>query len=369
MSVYQERMDRILAAVALEPVDKVPVISGGTAFNAQVAGITVATYIDDLQEQIKANLYATEAMGNMDGVQGTLFHPAGLAAAWFSEVRMPGHGLPDNELWQIEEKGFIEQEDYDRILEMGYPAWSSMVLKERMGDPLSMVPKELGPLTPVANQAFKDAGFVNIKGTTVSGPMELFCGGRTLVEFLVEDLMEIPEKVEEVFDKVHQIRINNYEANLKRIKPMGAWIGGWRGTPSMLSRELFLRFSWKYMRELAQLCIDCGVIPIFHLDSCWDRGLDVFRDLPKGKCIMALDGQTDIRLAKETVGDMMCIMGDVPATLFAFGSKEDTYDYCRKLCTELGSTGFLLSSGCDIPFNGKLENVQMMAKAADDCAR
>ncbi|MBQ2896466.1 MAG: uroporphyrinogen decarboxylase [Oscillospiraceae bacterium] len=369
MSLYQERLDRIQAAVALEPVDKVPVISGGTAFNAQVAGITVKTYIDDLQEQIKANIYATQAMGNVDGVQGTLFHPGGLAAAWYADVRMPGQELPDNELWQIEEPGYVKQEDYDLILEMGFNEWQKMLLGERMGNPLRRIPKELGPMTPVADKAVKDAGFVNIKGTTISGPMEAFCGGRTLVDFLVEDLLEIPEKVEEVFDKVHEIKMQNYEAKLRASKPMGAWIGLWRGTPSVISPEMFETFSWKYVRELAQLCLDCGVIPIFHCDSCWDKGLKYFREMPKGKCILALDGQTDIFLAKEVVGDHMCIMGDVPAALFAYGSQEDNYNYCRKLCTEIGPTGFLLSSGCDIPFNGKLENVQMMAKAADDCAK
>ena len=81
---------------------------------------------------------------------------------------------------------------------------------------------------------------------------------------------------------------------------------------------------------------------------------------------MALDGQTDIRAAKEVVGDKMCIMGDVPATLLAFDTAENTYDYCRALIRDVGPTGFMLCSGCDIPFNAKLENVQMMSKACVD---
>ncbi len=41
MSLYDERLNRIMAAVALEPVDKVPVVIGGSAIFARVAGITV----------------------------------------------------------------------------------------------------------------------------------------------------------------------------------------------------------------------------------------------------------------------------------------------------------------------------------------
>ncbi len=40
----------------------------------------------------------------------------------------------------------------------------------------------------------------------------------------------------------------------------------------MLSKEMFERFRWKYMKEIAMLCIEYGVIPIYHLDSDWTRG-------------------------------------------------------------------------------------------------
>lgn len=84
---------------------------------------------------------------------------------------------------------------------------------------------------------------------------------------------------------------------------------------------------------------------------------------------MSLDGKTDIRKAKEVVGDRICIMGDVPAEMLAFGKPEDVYDYVSALIRDIGPGGYMICSGCDIPFNGKLENIQMMAKAADDAAK
>ena len=131
---------------------------------------------------------------------------------------------------------------------------------------------------------------------------------------------------------------------------------------------MFERFSWKYLRELAQLAIDYDVIPILHLDSCWDNGLHYFRELPAKKCIMALDGKTNIFKAKEAVGDRMCIMGDVPAEMLAFGKPEDVYNYTMERIKKVGPVGYMICSGCDIPFNAVMENVQMMSKAADDFA-
>ena len=59
-----------------------------------------------------------------------------------------------------------------------------------------------------------------------------------------------------------------------------------------------------------------------------------------------------------------CIMGDVPASMFAFGTPDEVYNYCKKLIREIGPDGFILQSACDIPTNAKLENVQAMVSAA-----
>jgi uroporphyrinogen-III decarboxylase len=79
---------------------------------------------------------------------------------------------------------------------------------------------------------------------------------------------------------------------------------------------------------------------------------------------MALDGTTDIEHAKRTVGDRMCIMGDVPASMLYLQSPAEVRAYCRRLIQNIGPAGFILQSGCDIPANARLENVQAMVAAA-----
>jgi uroporphyrinogen-III decarboxylase len=110
--------------------------------------------------------------------------------------------------------------------------------------------------------------------------------------------------------------------------------------------------------------IDHGLMPILHLDSNWDRELTRFKELPKGACIMALDGDTDIGKAKAILGDHMCLMGDVPASMLCFQDPDTVFQYSSRLIRELGPEGFILHSGCDIPENAKLENVQAMVAAA-----
>lgn len=368
MGLYEERLERIKAAIALEPVDKIPLVSGLAAVAAVITGTNMSDYLNDMELNCSVNIKATEMIGNVDGVQATLSSPEGLPTLWLSKIRVPGRELPDNELWQVLEEELVTQEDYDVILEGGFGPWYEKFMKEKLDDPISRM-KDIVAYTPTANQRFREAGYPVVKGTSLLSPFEMLCGGRSMEAFLIDDLMEIPEKIDEVFAVIHEFNMNRYEKLFQSYaRPFGAWVGGWRGTPETLNPEMFERFSWKYFRELVQLCVDYDVVPIMHLDSCWNNGLHYFNSLPARKGIMALDGKTDIRKAKEIVGDRMCIMGDVPAEMLAFGKPETVYDYVSKLIKDVGPTGFMVCSGCDIPFNGKLENIRMMSKAVDDAA-
>jgi uroporphyrinogen-III decarboxylase len=93
----------------------------------------------------------------------------------------------------------------------------------------------------------------------------------------------------------------------------------------------------------------------------------MFRRLPPRSCILELDGDTDIFAAKKVLGDHTCIMGDVPARLLAFGTKDEVMGHCRRLISQVGrGGGFILSSGCSIPANARTENVRALTEAVEE---
>ena len=53
-----------------------------------------------------------------------------------------------------------------------------------------------------------------------------------------------------------------------------------------------------------------------------------------------------------------------PASMMAMEDADTVYEYSTRLIRKLGPEGFILHSGCDIPDNAKLENVQAMVSAA-----
>ena len=366
MSLYDEKLNRVKSAIALEAVDRIPLLSSGPAAYPAFANVPLGDYLADMELNCDVNLKMCQEF-DVDGTQAAIFTPEVFPMLWFSQPKIPGKELTNNELWQIHEVELVTQEDYEKIIEKGYGEWLGDFLMKNFDDPISKATPYF-QYYPTAIKRFKEAGIPSLVDTIFASPFESFCGGRSLSVFLMDDLMEIPDKVEQVFEIAHKHNMAGYRAMLENpdTRPLGVWVGGWRGTPSMLSKEMFEKFSWKYMKEIGELCIEYGTIPIFHLDADWTLGLEYFKEIEPKKAILSLDGKTDIFKAKEILGDHMCIMGDVPAEMLAFGTAEDTYDYCMRLIKEIGPTGFIMCSGCDIPFNAKYENAMMMKKAIDD---
>lgn len=366
-NLFDERLGRIKKAIALEPVDKIPVAPCANAYWARAQGITLTKYLESAETACTTNLNAILELPGVDATQNEIYSPYLLPGQWLNKVAVPGRELGKDDMWQMVEIENVTHEDYEEILKVGFEPWLERFLKEKCGDSEGELVKwGFYDYVGVAKKRFVEAGIPCIADFLMITPFEFLCGGRTLEAFFMDDLMDEPELVEKVFEKIMEYTLPKYRAMIEATHPIGVWIGGWRTAPDMLNDEMWERFVWPYFKVYADLCFEYDVIPIFHLDSCWDRKLERFREFPAKKCIMGLDSKTDIRKAKKAVGDMMCILGDVPAELLAFGTPDQVTEYVTKLIDDIGPEGIIISSGCDIPSNAKKENVKAMCDAANN---
>lgn len=362
---YEARVQRTVDAIAMRPVDKIPVSFNGPAYLAKQMGLTMAEAVSDFPKAIDAAVSYMKAHPGIDTMHTPIVSVYAQPTLWYSPVSIPGEQLDENALWQLEEQEIIRYEDYETILQEGFGPWSDRVMKERLGDPFAKMLPFLQH-SPIANQRLKEeAGILVVNGGLVGTPFENFCGGRTLMNFFV-DLVEEPDLIKQVLDAAFERTLAGYMGMLS-MKPFGTWVGGWRAAPELLSHDTWMEFVWPYLKKLVEVTVEAGVTPILHFDSCWDKELETLRELPAKKCLLMLDGTTDMRLAREVLDDRMCLMGDVPASLLAFGSASEVYDYTHKLIDDVGPrTGLIVSSGCDTPLNAKAENVDAMVQAAWD---
>jgi hypothetical protein len=358
--LFGERLSLIKASVALEKTDRVPVVILNDMMASKHTGIKMSEFVADAKVASKAMIDSALDLG-VDALQFPYFDPRLLSLVWLSKVRLPGVELTDNELWQIHEEELMKVEDYDVIIDKGWNYFYTDYMKNRLDDLLT----RMGPtfaFIPQAYQNCAEAGIVPVSGGFIMTPFEMICGGRSMPKF-IRDLYKMPDKVQAAFDAA-MVDIIAGAKQLLASKPLGVWTGGWRAASEFLSPKLWERFEWPYLKKLAEVALEEDVIPIFHMDSNWERDLPYFREMPKGKCIFFPDTATNIYKIKEVLGDHMCINGDVPPALLALGTEEEVYKYCVKLINEIGPTGFMLGQGCDIPPNAKVENVKAMVAAA-----
>jgi len=363
-ALYNERLNRIKTAVALGTPDRVPVVPVGNSFCANHLGVKVSEFAKDIELSCDVMLKSFTSLGSPDGIQQPFFSPKLLSYQWLSKVKVPGVDLSEGVPWQVAEAEMMTKEDYDLIINQGYMNWFNDFLLNRLGN-LGEKMKPIFEFAPKAIQKATDIGLVTLSPLVLCIPYEVFCGGRTMSQF-TKDMFRMPDKVQAAMDIAMEEIIADTRQTLRAVKPTGVWVGGWRAASQFLSPKMWQRFVWPYFKRMTEVVVEEGVIPVLHMDSNWERDLEFFRELPKGKCIFSPDHATNIYKIKEVLGDHMCIMGDVPASLTALGTPEEVHEYSTKLLKEIGPSGFILSSGCDIPFNAKPENVAAMIAAATD---
>ncbi len=362
-SLLEQRRNRVLQAVALKKPDRVPVAMLYTGFAAYVTATPMCEFVESPAKATETMLRAYDLIGDADAMDCGTFFPYGLCFIYGAKVKVPGVDRPDNETWQVLESEVMKVEDYDRILDLGWTAYFQDFIAERILDdvPPEFMAKSGAPVDVAGEWAAR--GVPVLTGGHVTTPYELLCGSRSLENFTF-DMFDIPGKVEAAMEAMVPHLAGPACMSAKVQNCPAVWIGGWRAAPSMLSPAMWDRFVWPYFKRLVEEVVAAGLIAILHLDSKWDRELPRLRELPRGRCILAADGETDLYKAKEVLGGHMCLMGDVPASMLFMNSAEEVYDYSTKLIRDLGPEGFILHSGCDIPANAKLENVQAMVAAA-----
>ncbi|MER2143923.1 MAG: hypothetical protein ABS888_08990 [Eubacteriales bacterium] len=89
---YDAHLERIKAAIAFEPVDRVPFVASGSAVNAAIMGVTVADYISDMELCCTTNIEGIRKYAGdlADAAQATIFKPQLLSMAWLGRAKVPG---------------------------------------------------------------------------------------------------------------------------------------------------------------------------------------------------------------------------------------------------------------------------------------
>ncbi|HEY3425162.1 MAG TPA: uroporphyrinogen decarboxylase family protein [Negativicutes bacterium] len=359
--LLQERTARVKKTIAFEETDRTPVIVHGDAVFANHVGMKLSEFCSNMKASNEVILNSFKELGDVDATGSTWAAPMMLPFGFYTKVKLPGRDLPDDTMWQLDEQEMMTVADYDTILNKGWKDFSDDYLRNRLGiDVDSLLPK-LAEVPQFAKN-FEDAGHVVFARCASITVNEFLSGGRSFPKFM-RDLFKMPDKVEAVLDVILEETLASFRQQLRAVKPLAVFISPSRGASEFYSPKIWERFVWKYLKAIAELSIEEGAAADLHMDGNWERDLEYFKTLPKQKCVIELDGATNIYKVREVLGDHACIRGDVPAALLTLGTPDEVYNYATKLIKDLGK-GFILASGCTLPPNAKFENVKAMVAAA-----
>jgi hypothetical protein len=362
------REQRLLTTVKLGVPDRVPVSSMFDDFALRQKGLPVM-YGGDATYMLR-KLHALH--DNFDDLGGYDFQwHAGVGFAysnWQGSCDMRVSSIqPGQESSLMPEREIITFEDYDKIINLGWNGFCREFYPRATGLSLEQIDTMQQKLFKIFLEDlkwWKERG-VPVTGGGVTPNCEMILSlGRTLTQFTL-DLYHYPDKIKAVLDAMVDDCIQNVLLNTKATGIPWANILLARGSSTFYNIPTFEGFVFPYIKKMVEAFTSAGLIVNMHCDTNWIRNLPYFKELPRGKCMVELDGTTDIFKAKEILNGHMCIKGDVPATLLTLGKAEDVTTYCRKLIDNIGKGGgFILSTGCTCPVDAKYENVKAMVDTA-----
>ena len=185
---------------------------------------------------------------------------------------------------------------------------------------------------------------------------------RGIMQTLI-DMHERPGELMEVIDKLEVISIQNAVGVIRATGAEFCFIPLHNGVNEFMGRDDFIKFYWKGLKNLMMAIIGEGCVPYVFCEGKYSQRLDIISDVPKGKVIYMFE-ETDIGLAKRTVGKVAAICGNVPTALLMYGSKEEIADETKRMlevCAPGG--GFIMDNSIGLE-ECNLENLDVFFETA-----
>ena len=362
------KFEKFENAIHLEPVSckqDIPVYAHMCTYAAVPAGMTQKDLFSGNDVWLNAMVKAYEVIG----ADPDVVFPMGPDDVCFIEqmrVKIPGRDLGDNELFQFIEEENMSQDDYHTIIEKGFPAWQMPYVASIQTPPIPqdehMFEKVGGRFMQAGMNAGKNTGFWAQRGVPTffqggtAPAFDTFSMSRGMEEFFY-DVYDEPELVKAACNAATPAIISTA---LQFAQP-GSKIAvfAMRSSATFVSPDMFEEFCWPNLKQMIEAFYAKKVTAVIHADANWLPMLHYFREVPKGSCIIELDGATDIVKAKEILNGYQCIRGDLPVSILAFEDEAATQKYCEKLIDLAKDGGFIIGTGCEVPLNAKLENMHV----------
>ncbi|QUH18452.1 uroporphyrinogen decarboxylase family protein [Alkaliphilus sp. B6464] len=199
-------------------------------------------------------------------------------------------------------------------------------------------------------------------GAAMSGPFSV-AASVVGTENMLRWMIKYPEKVHTLMEIVAESN-NRY---IEEVAKLGLSIGfaDPMSSTSIISPKLFREFSLPYLQmNINKIKETTGSAPGIHICG---KSKKLWQDVVNaGISNFSIDNEEDLDDAKEMMGDKVVITGNVPPVDAVYlGSRADINKAVKESIRKGYDSpkGYILSTGCQIPMNTPIEQIEMFMEA------
>ena len=212
--------------------------------------------------------------------------------------------------------------------------------------------------------ATSDVLLIVTGGIMAGAPFDHFADLLRGTRGIVMDMYRQPAKLHEAMDRWLNLLLMSIKDFPMTPSPI-CMMPLHKGDDTFMSDKQFDEFYWPTLRKVLMAMIEEGLVPMPFAEGRYTNRLKQIADTPKSGVVWYFD-QTDMAEAKRLLGDVSCIVGNVPTSVVMTGTVEQVMENCRKLieaCAPGG--GYILSGGASVD-KGEIENLRAMMDAAKE---
>jgi len=375
--LFEQRLGRYQAAIALEPTDRIPIAPGSNNLAEVYSGNTNQQTIYDPEKWLQAEEVFMRDFPEVDVLRNNRFYAPLYDAVGCKTYSMPGRDLAPGNQIQFNEKEYMKADEYDRFTENPGLFMYEVFLPRALGEFSEAGSMRTFTAALKGGMAYMMAGQVMRNRATILeqkygmpqpmtgaflAPFDVLADAMRGLNGIMMDIFRQPDKVIKACEAAtHEIA--NFALSIgDPFKRYPIFVPTHKAM--FMSPDQFEKFYWPSFKKTVEILIDAGYSIRAYLEGDWGPHLHRLRELPKGKVLCDIDTPGDIYKAKEILGGYQCIAGGVDDADLILGTPRQVRDAVRNLCETVGKDGgYIISGGCHIPYDTKPENFRAMIDA------
>lgn len=398
--LFNERLQRVEDCIALKPVDRVPIVPflGTLPYNLYGSSYRDSMYNYEKAGQAMIRYYKD-------------YHPDASVGAAFSSGRAqelsgiqiidwpgrPGGTVPDYSIYQVTEREFMMADEYHEFIH----DFTGFMLNKY----LPRVYKNLGGLSKInlfttrlmsasdglatlydseVIEAFKllekigdadreaaaAAAKVSAEITKMGYPPMMTGGGQAPFDVLgdyfrgtvaiLEDQIDYEDEIIEACDVIADREIQKFQYfKTAKLPCKRVFFPLHKGMDTFMSPKQYAEMYWKPLKKVVMALIDMGVTPYLYTEGAYNTRLETIADVPEGKVLYHFEN-TDMKRAKEVLGGIACIDGNLPLYVLEYGTPDDVREACARLLDDaMDGYGYIFNTAAGVD-NASRENMDAM---------